>query len=97
MKPRSSFGFVVVVVALVVAGGVGLASQWRQTILLRSELDLARMEASELERLRAENQRLRDRQISAAELAVLRADHAALPRLRAELDALAQQAAKANH
>ena len=97
MKPRSSLGFSVVVVALVVAGGAGLARQWRQTMALRGELEVVRADAGELERLRLENQRLRGRQISAGELAVLRADHAALPRLRAEMDVLAQQAAKANH
>lgn len=73
---------------VVVAGGAGLAWQWSQTMSLRSELELARVEADQLERLRAENKRLRDRQISAAELELLRADHAALPRLRAEIESL---------
>lgn len=88
MKHRASLGFFVVTAVVVVAGGAGLASQWSQTMSLRSELELARVEAGELERLRAENKRLRDRQISAAELELLRADHAALPRLRAEIEAL---------
>lgn len=92
MKPRSSFGFVVVVVVLVVAGGAGLALQWRQTMVLRGELERVRSEAEELVRLRDENRRLREKQIPVAELERLRADHAALPRLRAELDALAQSA-----
>ena len=96
MKPRSSLGFLVIMIALVVAGGAGLAAQWRQTMSLRSKLGLARMEAGELGRLRAENKRLREQQISAAELERLRAEHTALPRLRAELDALAQPAATPN-
>jgi len=73
---------------LAIAGGAGLVSQWQETMALRVELELARVEAGEWERLRAENQRLRSQQISAAELEVLRADHAALPRLRAEIEAL---------
>ena len=77
-----------VVIALVVAGGVAVTSQWRQTISLRGEVRLLQLEAGELERLRAENKRLRGQQISAAELESLRADHAALPRLRAEIEAL---------
>ena len=88
MKHRLSLGFIVVVAALAVAGGAGLASQWQQTMALRSELELARLEVGELERLRAENKRLRDQQVSAAELEALRADHAALPRLRTEIEAL---------
>ncbi|MBL9186801.1 MAG: hypothetical protein JNK23_04935 [Opitutaceae bacterium] len=78
--------------ALVAAGGVGLFSQWRQTLALRAELKLARATMTELEQLREENQRLRARQIPAAELDRLRADHAALPRLRRELEALGKSA-----
>jgi hypothetical protein len=88
MRPRPTLGFLVVLALLIVAGGVGLASQWRQTLALRGELELLRLEAGDLAQLRAENQRLRERQIPAAELELLRADHAALPRLRAELEAL---------
>jgi hypothetical protein len=71
-----------------VVGGAGLAMQWWQTTTLRRELELARSEAGELSRLRAENQRLREKEIPPTELEVLRADHAALPRLRAEIEAL---------
>lgn len=98
MKTRWSAGFFVVVTALVVAGGAGLASQWSQTMALRSELELARIEAGELEQLRAENKRLRDRQIPAAELELLRADHAALPGYGRKLrrsNALASSGARA--
>lgn len=88
MKSRSSFGFFAVVAALVVASGLGLSSQWQKTTQLRGELEQVRFERDEVARLRAENQRLHARQIPAIELEALRADHAALPRLRAELEAL---------
>jgi hypothetical protein len=88
MKCRSSFRFSGVIVALVIAGGAGLGSRWRQTMSLRTELELARAEVGELEKLRDENKRLRDQQLPVAELEALRADHVALPRLRAELEAL---------
>ena len=78
------------VAALVIAGGAGLVLQWQQTMQLRGELERARFETEKLAQLRAENQRLRDRQIPAEKLEALRADHAALPRLRAELEALKQ-------
>ena len=83
MKHRFSFGFFAVLTVVVIAGGAGLASRWQETMLLRGEIGLLRLDAGELERLRVENQRLREKQIPAAELEVLRADHAALPRLRA--------------
>jgi hypothetical protein len=88
MKLRSSFGFVVVMAAFVVAGGAALCSQRLQTMSLRTELESARAEASQLERLRAENKRLREQQIPTAQLEALRADHAALPQLRAQVEAL---------
>lgn len=92
MHGRSSFGFLVVVTTLVIASGVGLAAQWQTTLLLRGELERVQWETEELERLRAENQRLRGKQIPAAELEALRADHAAVARLRAELDTLRKPA-----
>jgi hypothetical protein len=85
MKPRWSIGYFIVIATLAIASGAGLASQWRKTMSLRNEPDLVRMAASDLERLQAENQRLRAQQIPVAELETLRADHAALPRLRLEL------------
>ncbi len=91
MKHRSPLRFVVLLAALVVAGGAGLWSQWLQTISLRTELETARAEVGELDRLRVENTRLRGQQIPTAQLEALRADHAALPRLRAELDSLFRQ------
>ena len=88
MKKYSFLGLLVIMVALAVASGTGLASQWEKTMTLRGELELLRVAPDEVKRLQAENERLRAKQISAAELEALRADHAALPRLRAELEAL---------
>jgi hypothetical protein len=90
-RHRSTFGFIVLVAALVVAVGAGVLSQWKEAVVLRTERDLGRFEMRDWARLRAENARLRESQISAAELETLRADHAALPRLRAELDALSRR------
>lgn len=92
MNLRFSFGFLAGVIVLVVASSLGLASQWQKTLLLRGELERARLEAAELEQLRVENQRLRGKQIPAAELEALREDHAAVARLRAELEALRKPA-----
>src|SRR3989304_1701050 len=92
MKHRLSLGFLVVVVALLVAGGVGLASRWQETMLLRGELDGLRDQEREWKKLRFENERLRGQQVAAAELEALRADHAAVGRLRAELEALKKSA-----
>jgi Tfp pilus assembly protein PilO len=81
-------GFLVVL-AVVIAGAAWLlTSQRQQATQLRVERDTLRFELSEQARLRAENERLRALQIPAADLEHMRADHAALPRLRAELEAL---------
>jgi hypothetical protein len=90
MKKRSSFAFLVLIFAVTVIGAVGLTSQWQRTEVLRAELELARMDARDLQQLRESNQRLRDQQIPAEALEALRADHAALPRLRAEVEALSR-------
>jgi hypothetical protein len=55
---------------------------------LRTELERSKCNAKEMAHLRAENQRLREKQIPAVDLERLRADHTALPRLRAEIEAL---------
>ena len=86
-------GFLVVLAVLIVVGGTAMASQWRQAMVLRTELELARLNASDLARLQAENKRLRGQQIPAAQLEALRADHAALPRLRAQVEALGKPTA----
>lgn len=88
MKPRVSPIFVMVMTGVALATGAGFAAQWRQSVALRAELDGLRFETDGWTRLRTENQRLRAAQISTVELEALRADHAALPRLRAELEAL---------
>lgn len=88
MKRQSSFVFITVVVALLIGGGAGLMSRWQETMLLRGQVELARLEAGELPRLRAENERLRGLQLPAAKLQALRSDHAAVVRLRAELERL---------
>jgi hypothetical protein len=88
MKPRSSVVFSLVLAALLSAGGAALSKQWRQTRELRAALERATTDAGELERLHEENRRLRAQQIPIGELERLRSDHAALPRLRAELEAL---------
>lgn len=92
MKQRFSLGLLVVMVALLVVGGAGFGTQWQKTMLLRGELDGLRDQERELKALRAANERLREQQVSAAELTALRADHAALPRLRAEMEALTKHA-----
>ena len=83
MKRQPSFVFSMVTIALLIVGGAGLLAQRQQTILLRSKLELARFETEELARLRVENERLRGLQLPAAKLEALRADHAAVARLRA--------------
>ena len=84
---RSNFVFVTVIVGLVLIGGAAGGLQWQETQVLRRSIEIAQEEAKELSQLRAENLRLRARQIPVTELERLRADHAALPRLRAELEA----------
>jgi hypothetical protein len=88
MKKPLPWGFVMVALIIAVAGTAAVLSQLEEATMLRNELAVARPGAGEIERLAAENQRLKQLQISPAELAALRADHAALPRLRAELEAL---------
>ena len=67
-------------------------SRWRDSVRLRLELESAQIQAAELASLSAENRRLAERQISPAALEVLQADHAALPRLRSELEILEKAA-----
>jgi hypothetical protein len=92
MSERRTFVFFIVVIALMIAGGTGLARQWQERVVLRSELEHARMDAADLRRVELENGRLREKQIPIAELDALRADHAALLRLRAEFTALQNRA-----
>ena len=92
MKQRRPIGFILVLGTVLIASVLGLVRQRNETTALRRELEAARTQAGELAQLQAENQRLREKQISPAELEVLRADHAALPRLRSELEALKKSA-----
>ena len=96
MQPRFASVFSVVLVALAIAGGTMLTMQWRQSMELRVALERAKTGADELGRVRDENRRLRAQQVPPAELERLRSDHAALPRLRAELEAL-QKSSSAAH
>jgi len=84
-RATPAFYFALLAIALV-AGFIGLR-QWQETAALRTQLEVARIEIGDLGRLRAENRKLRAAQIPAAQLERLRADHAALAHLRAELDA----------
>lgn len=91
MKRQSSLGFTLLLIVLLLGFGFASFWQWQQTMTLRSELKLAELDVSELASVRAENRRLREKQIPPQELAKLRADHAALPRLRAELESLTKK------
>lgn len=94
MKPHRPFVLFAALAVTVIALAILNGRAWLQRVELQTARDLARSEASELAGLRAENGRLRARQIPAAELARLRSDHEALRRLRAELDTLSRGAAK---
>ncbi len=72
--------------ALAVVAGASWWLQRQATAQLRGELALLRDEQRELARLRAENQRLAAALPAAVELERLRADHAAVLQLRAEID-----------
>lgn len=75
--------------------GMAFAWQWRTGVRLQGEIELLQTQTREAARLREENRRLADRQVSAAELENLRADHAEVVRLREEIDAFAQRVAEA--
>lgn len=66
----------------------GVVFALMETAELRYERLALREQCARIEEVRAENARLRAAQISPEELERLRADHAALPRLRAEIEAL---------
>lgn len=70
-------------------GVAGLLGWQRLTMgPLRAELDMLRERQGEVQRLRRERERLRVQQVPAEELARLRADRAAIERLRGEMSAV---------
>ena len=77
---------VLATVTVVVAAG--LALQQQAAIELRDEVELLRESTRDFARVRAENLRLAAARVAAAELETLRADRAAVVRLRGEIDAL---------
>ena len=84
------------VLALLMGGFVS-AVIWQRQIgaMLKTEVELQREQAKARAQLAADTARLRTGQISAADLEALRGDHAALLRLRGEIDAAkAVEAAK---
>ncbi len=74
--------------ALALVAGASLWLQRQAAAVLRDEIVLLREESRELARLRAENQRLVSAKLPAPELERLRADHAAVMRLRSEIETL---------
>ena len=68
--------------------------QWQTGVKFRTEAALRRAEAEESMRLRDRHRQLAAQQVSAAEIANLRADHAEAVRLREEMDRLAQKLAE---
>jgi len=74
--------------ALALVAGAMLWLQRQAAAELRGEIALLRDESRELARLRKENQRLAAALPPAAELESLRADRAAIGRMRSEIDAL---------
>jgi hypothetical protein len=85
--------FLTAVVAIVGETGAGFFLQWEESVRLQTAFALGQMELRDAERLRKENPRLHEAQPSASELESLRADHAALVRLRAEFESLAKSEA----
>jgi hypothetical protein len=78
----------VLLVLLGIVAMAGVFLQREKTEVLRTEFALAREESRDLAALRAEHERLKSAQVSPVELERLRADRAAILRLRAELESL---------
>lgn len=86
---KSWWQFLPVVLLVVIA--LVLARQWQVGVELQGEVAKARASEAELAKLRLENQRLTASRVSSEELENLRADHAAIARLRDELNALKER------
>jgi hypothetical protein len=87
---RAKFGWLVII-GVIGAGALALWWQRETQVRLRRDLGKLREENHELARLRDGNRRLAAAQPSAAELDNLRADHTAIPQLRAEIDAMQER------
>lgn len=85
MARSNRITFVLCVGVLAAGFGWGMLRQWEQNRMLRIERWALQREADDVQRLGAENRRLLASQVSTVELERLRADRAALPRLREEL------------
>lgn len=90
-------GVSVALLLLAVGSGVGLWLQWQSAAALRAELSLLRAENRELASLRRENERLLNSKVSSGEWQRLQADHAAVVRLRDEIQNLNQRAEQMEH
>ena len=92
MKQKRNLAYSVAMAAVAVGLGAILALQRQHSVALREELKSAQAEVAVLREIEAENLRLKQKQIPPEELERLQADRAALPRLRAELEALQKAA-----
>lgn len=72
--------------------GAGVALQWQTSESLRREIGWLKDDNQALARLRAENARLKAAQTPAEEIERLRADHAAMLRLRGEIEQMRRRA-----
>lgn len=90
MNARRGLSLLLLLLAL--ASGVGYALQRAEATALQREIAWLEDEQRAAERLRAENERLRAAQPPDAQLQRLRADHAAIARLRAEIETLQRRA-----
>jgi hypothetical protein len=84
---NANFGWLVII-GVIGTGGFALWWQGETQVRLHRELGKLREDNLELARLREGNRRLATAQPSATEFDNLRADHAAIPQLRAEIDAM---------
>jgi hypothetical protein len=87
--PRTAFWLLATLIALA-CGGLWL--QHESILAAAMERDAVAVAAADLARARAEHQRLQTAQVAPEQLAALRADHAAVTRLRDELETLRREA-----